>query len=240
MQIKTTGIVLHTVKYSDSANITTIYTRECGRVPYMVYGANKKKAVCRAAFLQPLSIVDLEVTHHPGKEIQRIKEIKAGYLFAEIPFHPAKNAIALFLSEVLFRVLRQSEPDDELFCFLEESIKTLDLSGEGTSNFHLIFLVKLTRFLGCSPNYEQENSGYFDLINGVFLRQRPIHTHYLIPDISKNLLLLLNTDYGEIENAVFSRKQKIELLESLVEYYKLHIPDFNGLHSLEVLQNVFD
>ena len=240
MQIKTAGIVLHSLKYSDSATIVTIYTQQFGRVSYMVYGVNKKKAVCRPALLQPLSIVELDVTHTPTKEIQRIKEIRTAIPFIEIPFEPVKNSIALFLSEVLFRTLRQSEPDEELFDFLEKSIQLLDCCERGIANFHLIFLLKLSRYLGCAPNSEKETNGYFDLINGVFLQQKPLHSHYLLPELSKDFLKLLNLDYQNMENSVFSRKRRMELLESIVEYYRLHIPDFNGLHSLEVLQSLFD
>ena len=240
MQIKTTGIVLHTLKYSDSATIVTIYTRQFGRASYMAYGANKKKAVCRSAVLQPLSIVELDVAHTPTKEIQRIKELRTAVPFIEIPFHPVKNSIALFLSEVLFRTLRQSDPDEELFHFLDKSIQLLDCCETGIANFHLVFLTKLTRYLGCAPNAENGTNGYFDLLNGVFLQQKPLHTHYLLPEMSKDMASLLEADYHTMEKLVFSRKRKTELLESMMEYYRLHIPDFNGLHSLEVLQSLFD
>jgi len=240
MQIKTAGIILHTLKYSDSATIVTVYTRQFGRASYMAYGANKKKAVCRSAVLQPLSIVELDAVHTPGKEIQRIKEMRALVPFAEIPFCPVKNSIALFVSELLFRTLRRSELDEELFQFLTNSIQLLDCCENGIANFHLVFLTKLTCYLGCEPNIEKNTNGYFDLINGVFSQQKPLHSHYLLPEVSKNLLDLLEADYQTMDKLVFSRKQRTELLESIVEYYRLHVPDFNGLHSLEVLQSLFD
>ena len=240
MQIKTAGIVLHSIKYSDSATIVTIYTQEFGRVSYMAYGVNKKKAACRSALLQPLSIVELDVVHAPRKEIQRIKEVRITFPFTEIPFHPVKNSIALFLSEVLFRTLRRSEPDEEFFSFLENSIQLLDCCEQGIANFHLLFLVKLTRYLGCAPNKENNSSGYFDLINGVFLQQSPLHAHYLLPEISRDFFILLSSDYYDMDTLVFSRKRRTQLLESIVEYYRLHIPDFDGLHSLNVLQSLFD
>lgn len=240
MQVKTAGIVLHSLKYSDSATIVTIYTRQHGRASYMVYGVNKKNAACKPAFLQPLSLVELDASHLPGKEIQRIKEVRILHSFSEIPFDPVKNSIALFLSEVLFRVLRQSEPDEEMFSFLENSIRLLDSNKEGIANFHLVFLMELTRYLGCCPNHEKEASGYFDLSNGIFLRQKPLHIHFLMPEESSDILKILQSDYETMNSLVFSRKRRSELLESIIEYYKLHIPDFNGLHSLEVLQSLFD
>jgi len=172
MQSKTSGIILSTIKYSDSATIATVYTEQFGRISYMVYAINKKKSGSRAALLQPLTIVEMEVKHIPGKEIQQIKEMRIGHAFNSIPFSPIKNSIALFIAEILYKSLRQSEPDDNLYNFLENSILQLDMSQDGIHNFHLVFLQKLTRYLGFEPNEEVEGK-YFDLINGVFLTESP-------------------------------------------------------------------
>ena len=162
MQIKTEGIVLHSLKYSDSATIVTVYTVQFGRVSYMVHGVNKKKSKFRAAFLQPLTLVEMDVFHVPGKEIQTIKDIRIAFPFTGIPFHPVKNALALFISEVLFRSLKRAEEDDNLFQFLSNSIRMLDYCEEGLANFHLVFLVKLSRYLGFEPNTDHGQTRYFD------------------------------------------------------------------------------
>lgn len=241
MQEKTTGIVLHTLKYSDSSSIVTIYTAHFGRISYMVYGMNKKKAVCRAGFFQPLSIVELDVNHAPLKELQQIKDIRTKYAFSSIPFHPVKNALALFIAEILFRTLRQSESDQILFAFLENSIQQLDLCDEGIANFHLIFLLKLSRYLGFEPNMEEEvDDAYFDLLHGVFTQSRPQHTQFLQKAISAQLAALLKADYGNLSSVQLSRSERSKIIESLVEYYQLHIPEVQGLQSLPILQSLFD
>ncbi len=240
MQLKTTGIVLHAIKYSDSASIVTIYTRHFGRVSYMVHGINKKKSICRSALFQPLSIVDLDVFHSPGKELQKIRDIKIVYPFTGIPINPIKNALALFLSEMLYRALRQTEPDESLFLFLENSIQQLDCCEKGISNFHLVCLVKMTRYLGFEPNQEDGENEYFDLINGVFLREKPLHTHFLLPAVCADFEALLRVNYSDLEYYVISRTKRIKLLEVLVEYYRLHVPDFHGLQSIAVLHSLFD
>jgi len=240
MQIKTSGIVLHSIKHTDSATIITVYTRQFGRVSYMVHGVNRKKAVCRAAILQPLSIVEMDVFHTPGKSIQRLKEMRMEHHFTGIPFNPVKNSLALFLSEVLYRTLRQTEPDDTLYLFLENSILQLDCSEKGISNFHLVFLLRLTRYLGFEPNQDEAQVNYFDLMNGVFLHEKPLHTHFVLPDVCADFIRVLNTDYSNMHNLAFTRARRANLLQSIVEYYQLHIPDFHGLHSLAVLQSLFD
>ena len=239
MQAKTTGIIIHKIKYSDSATIITVYTREFGRVSYLVYGANKKKSANRTALLQPLSILDLEVSHSPGKDIQRIKEMRLEYQFTGIPFNPVKNALALFISEILFKSLRQTEPDEPLFLFLENSIQQLDCSHTGVQNFHLVFLQKLTRYLGFEP-YVEEGGKFFDLMNGVFLPERPLHIHFLTPEVTLQFTELMETDYTNMEKLILTRDNRSVLLKNMVEYYRLHIPEFQSLHSLSVLQSLFD
>ncbi|MDD4971459.1 MAG: DNA repair protein RecO [Paludibacter sp.] len=240
MQVKTSGIVLHSIKYSDSANIITVYTRLFGRASYMVHGANKKKSANRAAILQPLSIVEMDVVHTPGKNIQRLKEMRMEQPFTGIPYNPVKNSLALFLSELLYRTLRQTEPDDSLYLFLENSILQLDCCETGISNFHLVFLLKLTRYLGFEPNQDEAQVNYFDLMNGVFLREKPLHAHFVLPEVTSDFIRVLNADYANMHNLAFTRARRANLLQSIVEYYQLHIPDFHGLHSLAVLQSLFD
>ncbi|HEY6915145.1 MAG TPA: DNA repair protein RecO [Paludibacter sp.] len=240
MQVKTTGIVLHSIKHTDSSSIITVYTRQFGRVSYMIHGANKKKSLVRAALVQPLSLIDLDVFHTPGKDIQRIKDIRMEYQFTGIPFDPVKNSLALFISELLFRTLRQTEPDDSLFLFLDNSIQQLDCCETGIANFHLVFLLKLSRYLGFEPNRDEDDANYFDLMNGVFLKNKPLHIHYLLPDVSVDFNKVLLADYANMGNLAFTRARRVKLLESMIEYYRLHIPEFHGLHSLAVLQSLFE
>jgi len=182
----------------------------------------------------------MDVSHTPGKNIQHLKEMRMEQPFTGIPFNPVKNSLALFLSEVLFRTLRQTEPDDSLYLFLENSILQLDCSETGISNFHLVFLLKLTRYLGFQPNQEGAQVNYFDLMNGVFMKEKPLHSHFVLPDVSADFIRVLNADYSTLHNLAFTRARRSNLLQSIVEYYQLHIPGFHGLHSLSVLQSLFD
>jgi len=240
MQVKTSGIVLHSIKYTDSSSIITVYTNEFGRVSYMVHGTNKKKSTCRAALLQPLSIVEIDVFHTPGKDIQRIKEMRMKFPLSGIPNNPIKNSVALFISEILFRALRQTEPDENLYLFLENSIQQLDCCESGIQNFHLIFLIRLSRFLGFEPNQDGESGKYFDLMNGIFLNEKPLHIHFMTPEITLDFISALSTDYSTLDKLIYMRDKRSILLKSMVEYYRLHIPEFHSLHSLAILQSLFD
>jgi len=240
MLIKTNGIVLHSLKYNDNSTIVSIYTCQFGRISYIVHGVNKKRAKFRASFLQPLSIVEIDVYHVPGKNLQSIKDIRSVYPFVGIPFHPIKNSLALFISEILFRALKQTDPDESLYHFLENSVQALDCCDDGLANFHLVFMIKLCRFLGFAPNSDGEEEKYFDLLNGVFTHEKPLHTHFIASELNSNFIKIMQSDYVDMSAVRISRDDRFKLLEALVEYYKLHVPDFYGLNSLPVLHSLFD
>jgi DNA repair protein RecO (recombination protein O) len=240
MLYKTKGIVLHAVKYSDTAWIVTVYTEQFGRESYMVYGVNKKKSVFRAAYLHPLTQVEMNVSHSPGKEIHQIKDVQITIPHNEISSHPVKNAIALFLSELLFKTLRVAEPDTQLYDFLENSALVLEHSEIGIANFHLLFMVSLTRYLGFTPSSENMETGVFDLMNGIFTNERPQHTHYLSTEDSRYLAILLKTPFSEMHNLSLDRNLRNKLIDHLLTYYRLHVTGFNGVQSIDVLRSLFD
>jgi len=237
---KTNGIILHSLKYSDSANIVTIFTSEFGRVVYMVHGANKKKSKCRNAFLQALTILNMDVYHSPNKTIQSIKDIRIAFPLTGIPNHPIKNSLALFISELLYKCIKQTVADENMYYFLENSIQALDCCEEGLANFHLVFLLKLTRYLGFEPNMEDKQFKYFDLMNGVVTTSKTIHNHYLTPEATENFVRIMQADFTNLKTISLHRDERYELLENIIEYYKLHLTDFYGLNSLPIFHALFD
>mgnify|MGYP001338008161 FL=1 len=152
MVSKTTGIVLRTVKYSDKASVVTVYTRDYGRMAYMVYGIYGKRSAAKAACFLPLSLIEITAAHHPGKDVQQMKEARIEENLVNTHHNPIKNAIALFVAELLYKTLKQPEPESELFDFLRQSILTLNEKEEGITNFHLVFAMHLCRHLGVKPN----------------------------------------------------------------------------------------
>ncbi|MCK9310943.1 MAG: DNA repair protein RecO, partial [Bacteroidales bacterium] len=145
MLIKIKAIVLHCLAYNDTTNIVHLYTEDFGRMSYLASKPRRKKSNLKNAFFQPLSLVEIEADHQGSHQIQRIKEIRSIYNFSGIPYDPGKNAISLFLAEVLYRSLRETEKNTILFNFLSQSIQFLDLCEKGLANLHLVFLIKLTR-----------------------------------------------------------------------------------------------
>jgi DNA repair protein RecO (recombination protein O) len=241
MLIKAKAIVLHCLSYNDTTNIVHLYTDEFGRVSYLRAKPGSRKSSLKNAFFQPLSLVEIEADHHGNRSMQRMKEIRCLYAFTGIPFDPAKNAIALFLSEVLYRSIRESEKNPSLFDYLYRSIQWLDLCEKGLGNFHLVFLIKLTRYLGFYPNVEnQQSHWYFDLQGGCFSPVCPPHNAWLTPAQANDFAKLMRMNFDNMAAFHFDRRERVEILRQMLNYYRMHLTEFPTIKSLSVLQEIFE
>lgn len=241
MLSKTRGIVLHSIPYNDKYSIIYMYTEAFGRASYLVARNRGKKSTVSKALFMPLSVLEMEVEHLNKRDLHRIKETKICYPLTALFCNPVKNVLALFLSEVLFRVVKDTEPDARLFGFLYESIQMLEYSEEGVANFHLVFLLRLLYYLGIYPNADSHNQGYyFDMLNGVFIDSIPMHRHYLNREESLVFARLLKISFENMSLFTFSRKDRVRIIERILEYYRLHLPEFPEIKSFSVLQSLFD
>ncbi len=239
MYLKTKGIVLHTVKFSETSVITKIYTEQLGLVSYIVKGVRSAKSKSKAALLQPLTLLEMEVSHRENKSLQYIKEFRRAYNYQSIPFDTLKSAIALFLLEVISKSIREHEQNDEMFEFIYDSFCALDQSQKLNPDFHLIFLVHFTRYLGFSPhgNFSEELQ-FFELREGVFTKYSS-EPNTLNAKESKFLNDLMATTVFENSQFKVSRAERKQLMKSLLRYYQMHIENFS-LRSPEILEVLLD
>ncbi|WP_373806152.1 DNA repair protein RecO, partial [Bacteroides heparinolyticus] len=112
---KTLGIVLHTLKYKDTSLIVDVYTEAFGRASFLVSVPRSRKAMVKSVLFQPLALVDLEVELRPTSTIYKVREAKSHYPFSSLPYNPYKSAIAMFLSEFLYRAVREEAENRPLF-----------------------------------------------------------------------------------------------------------------------------
>jgi DNA repair protein RecO (recombination protein O) len=223
---KTKGIVINYMKYRESSILVTIYTAELGISSYVENGVRSAKAKHKIALFQPLTLLDLEVYHKPGKGLHRISEAKCYYPYRKIPFDIAFSSIALFLTEVLGKVLKEEEANPVLFAFLEESFQLLDQAVGHMENFHLQFLWRLSEFLGFHAG-----------LVGEFLDQLREAGVPGMGDLDpKAVQDLFDSEYGEAVS--INRAQRAAILRALIYYYGLHMESFGELKSLQVLQEV--
>lgn len=240
MLYKTRGIVLHHIKYSETSVIVTIYTESFGRQAYIINGVRSKKAKIKANILQPLFLLDMEVYHKPKNDLQRVKEIQNDFVFSSLPYDIRKSTLAIFIAEILYKVIREQEPNNELFNYLYNSIQVLELKEKGISNFHLYFLLHLTKYLGFFPdsNYTEQNC-YFDLKHGKFVQIKPVHSFAIDLEISKYIHQLLNFSENQHENLMIPYKVRLNLLECITDYFMIHNEGIHSIKSLSVLKEVF-
>ncbi|MDQ8004657.1 MAG: DNA repair protein RecO [Pedobacter sp.] len=239
MLYKTRGIVLKTINYNESSVVVQVFTEKFGIQSYLVNGVKKAKAKIPINFLQPLHLLDMVVYHKQNTQIQRVSEARPMPMFKSIPYNVIKNTIVQFLNEVLYKSIRQQHVDEQLFEYLYNAISWFDESEELSVNFHLSFLMKLTRFLGFAPQPQtRPDQKYFDLQEGNFTSLSPMHPYFTDDEQGNSLLLLLNTSIKKINEVRFTNAYRRLLLDKILIYYQLHTASFGQVKSHQILEEV--
>src|SRR5688572_1364731 len=196
----TRGIVLKSVKYSETSVISTVYTRKFGRQTYMINGVRSVKSRNRQTLVQPLTLLEMVVYYRSNKNIQRIKEISFHHLFTSLPFNIIKSSQGLFLSEVMMKVLREEEKDEIIYDFLENEIIRLDELEKPDPDFQLIFLTRFAEHFGFGPHPppsdNESDRQFFDLREGIFMSTPPLHGDYVKGSRAEGMALLSQSVAG--------------------------------------------
>ncbi|MFC4723070.1 DNA repair protein RecO [Geojedonia litorea] len=239
MLIKTNAIVLSKLKYKDNDLIVKCYTKQKGVVSYIIRGALKtQKGSTKAVYFQPLSQLSFDSNYKENRSLQSISEVKLNYLYQTLHTNILKSAIAMFLSEVLSTILQEEEHNGALYSYLEHSFNYLDHETE-FSNFHLLFLLNLTKYLGFYPDTQNMDQSYFNLSNGLFESKK--QDFYSIS--GENLIILkqlLGINFDAIHGVKLNSKQRQSFLNMLLLYFELHLGDFRKPKSLQILNQVFN
>ncbi len=240
MLIKTRGIVLRSVKYSETSIICDIFTELKGLRTYIISGVRSKNAKVKAGLLQLMSIVDIVAYHRDDKEMTRLKEVKLAHVYQSIPFEIKKGAIGLFLVELAQKTIREREENERLFQFLMNSFLFLDQTTHSVGNIHLHFMLELASFLGFMPSGEASgDTPFFDLKEGVF-SAKPSHIHFLNEESSILMSFLLLTSQKDSHIIKMSRQNRKQLLHDLLMYYKFHLENFREMNAHLILEEVLN
>lgn len=240
MYEKLRGIVLNTIRYSDKHNIVHIYTDGCGLMSFAVPQGRTNAARMRNAMLMPLSLIDLEVGVRNGRDLSILREVRRNYPLATIYSDPMKNAIALFISELLAHVIQEPEGNAYLFSYIEQSVKLLEELPGQIANFHICFLYHLGAHLGIQPNIESFRSGYwFDMTDGVFV-PAAVRGHALLqPQEAQVIHLLSRMTFSNMSVFRFNREERNRMLDVIINYYRLHNAAIGTLRSPDILKQLF-
>jgi len=220
MLYKTKGIVFRFTPYGETSIIVNIFTEAFGLQSYIVNSIRSRTSKSKMALYQPLTLLDLVVYHKENANIMRIKEATCAYSFFHLLSDPKKSCIGLFINEVLNKSVKEQSHADEICNFIFDSLIILDKM-DHPENFHLIFLVKLSQFLGFGPFAKAELSAWL-----------------LSTKEDKVLDLLLESDY-ETEIPMTNEHRR-NLLDAIVKFYESHIDGIGTIKSVHVLREVLN
>lgn len=254
------GIVLRTVKYGDSNLIIDLFTENHGRISLSSKISHSRRSTSAYAFWQPLSLVECQADIRPAVKLPRPKDVRIYQQYSSIPLSPIKSTIALFLAEFLSAALREEKENPYLFKYIESSLLWLDTTTHPTAiaNFHVVFLMRMTQFLGFYPNLDDTDSLsvfanapwhrgsaapspmlVFDLVAGTYTKTQPPHPHFVRADEARLMPWLFRLTFRTMHLFRMSSTQRKRCMEILNQYYRLHLPNFPELKSIEVLHEVF-
>ena len=231
MLYKTRGIVLNFVKYRETSIVTRIYTEDFGLQSYIVNSVrgSNRKGRSKISFFQPLTLLDLVVYYKKTAGLTRISDIRCAEPYQTIPYHVTKSSIALFVTEILNKSLKEEEGDKELFSFIQQSLLVFDHMETGYENFHLQFMLKLSRYLGFIP---QSASDFFAQVYQFVGKPAGMQ------DEEQALGWLLASQYTG--HSLISRTMRQQLLSDMIRFYQLHVANFGEVKSLTVLREVLE
>lgn len=239
MYIDDKGIVLRTVRYDDKSFIAHLFTASHGHVTFMVNVSRNKRSGMSARLFQPLSFLSFQWDAKPNTTLHRMREVRLLLTLQDIPYNPLKRSVAMLLAEFLTYSLGNEAENPDLYIYIEHSVQWLDAAPDGYANFHLVFLLKLARFLGFAPNDEGYGDGsLFDLARGRFTTMGVPSDELLCSADASFFYRLYNATYTTMGSVAMSRYDRARIVRYLARYYALHIPAFPAIRSLEVLQDV--
>lgn len=217
---KTRGIVFRFTRYGETSIIVTIFTEAFGLQSYIVNGVRSKSAKNKIALYQPLTLLNLVVYHREHANLERIKEIQCFHPYQSITVDIKKSTIAMFITELLNKTVKEESGASNLFEFLVEALVRMDALTAGVENAHLIFMIKLSRYLGFGPQFVNE------ILGG-----------RITDDKTEAVLHQMLT--AEFESTLTAtNEQRRNIMELLLKFYGEHLENFGELKSVQVLRDV--
>ncbi len=232
--------MLHAIKYGEQQLIVDLLTREAGRVSFACHLSKSGKGKIKKQLFQPMTLVEVVYTPRPTKQLQSFTDVRLVQPYVSVPFDAVKLSLALFLAEFLKYATRDEQQNPLLFDFIETSMAWLDSATDHLANFHLVFMMHLSRFIGFYPNLDGEADGaWFDMRAGEFSLVRPTHSDYVGRDEARVIAVLMRMRYDTMRLFKMTQAERQRCIELILYYYRLHIPGFPELRSLQVMQTLF-
>lgn len=233
------GIVLRTTPYGESRIILNLLTPDLGTIGLIAGISKSGKAGLKKAHFQSLQILEVKHAERSKGTLKRLQEARIAYSYQNLFFDPVRSCVSLFLAEFLSKVLREEEPQPDLYNFVRGALINLDQAEGSLANFHLAFLMDLSDYLGCRPDLENSSLSYFDLLAGACQPKVPDHPHFIeAAELAAwREIQAKGLQAWETINLKGSERRRA-ILNNLLDYYRLQLNDFGNLKSLSVLREV--
>jgi len=233
MKYKSRAIALSYLKQGESSIIAKIFTEEKGLQSFIVKGVRAKKAKKKLGHFQPLQLLSINATHLPKNSLQYISEIALEHTQISDGIHMKKNFLSIFIAEVISKVLLEAEKDKSLFKFIWELKIDLNNLEKINSNFPLIFLIRLSEYLGFLPSKEEVNGVYFNMALGQFTNNQHKLDYHVEKENSNYLRELL-----ENKDINIPHQNRNQILLHLIQYYKLQHHELKNMTSHLIIESL--
>lgn len=240
MNINTPLVVLHSFRYADDKIIAECLSPTHGRVSLLIKISHSPRAKLRHNMFHAMAFLEVEWKHNPRSQLQRPQTARYVEHFFDLQSHPHKISIVSFLAEFLLHLVRNEDFNQDLYHYVYHAMAWLNAAQQDFSNFHLVFLLRLSLFTGISPNTSDTLLPYFDFLAGEFVEQIPQHAHFVSNKEARDLALLMRINFGTMHLLQLNRYERQRILELALHYYRLHLPHFPEMRSLKVLQELYE
>jgi DNA repair protein RecO (recombination protein O) len=240
MLVKTEGILVYKVKYSETSIIFHLLTKELGLRAFIAKGVRSKKSKTAAALFDYLNVLQIVASQGAHSDLLTIREVSLSKGNFSLNLDPVQNAIYLFVAEFIHKVISKPMVDASLYHFVEHSIQYFSQSNRIIADFHLWFITKFTTFLGITPvdNFAKTNS-IFSIQHSHFVSSAlPIEGAFS-ESSSQMLHYYMTVSVDQCGNNLEPLSARNQYLDEMLYYYRFHLDHFSGLQSHEILKSVF-
>lgn len=242
MLVKSEGIIISTIRFSETGIIAKIFTHSHGILSFYVKGVYARNAALKPSYFFPMTLVALDFYYYPNKNLLKIKELRPLIFTLSLDWNTTKSPLLVIVAELINRCVKEVEKNEPLFDFLRNFINLINTEKpDKNPNLLVFFMVHLSQYLGFFPqNNFSDQKCIFDLKSGNFVENELDSAFCLSPSESKWLSVILRSDIINSDKYILPGEIRKNLINHLIIYYQIHIEGFKGLRSLEIYRKVFD
>lgn len=238
MQTTTQAIVLSALKYGDTSLIVKAFTASDGLKTYLLKGVlTSKKGKLKKAYFQPLTQLELVVGHRNRGTLEYLNEARVSYPYRSLHTDILKKTMSLFLAEVLMNSIHEEECNEPLFNYLRTSLQWLDMH-DHIANFHILFLLELSKFLGFYPDTSDMHEPFFSMEEGRFTEATSMNLCLSGHELEL-FRRFLGINFDALDTIKAGKNERMLLLQFLLQYFEVHLHGFRKPRSLAILNEVF-